>query len=189
MLGKKLKQNFRVIAILEELDDVSKMLQDYLEEYGYKVGLVSRLEINNPHEITILHIDPNNLPDLKNFEIECIVINLKNALVYKKEISKLLKKLTKTGSIIGDTKIIQQLEKKIPKNILSAKIDYTSPEENKSLSAYKNILFHAEGITKSFYKYGDTSNKADKTWQINNKYAYKMEALLFATVNSCGLIS
>src|SRR5437868_1262703 len=139
MLGKKAKQNFRVIAILEELDDVSKMLQDYLEEYGYKSGIVSRLEINNPHEITILHIDLNNFQDLKKFEIECIVINLKNALVYKKEIKKLMKRLTKTGSIVGDVKIIQQLEKSIPKNTLAAKIDYTSPEENKALSAYKNI--------------------------------------------------
>jgi hypothetical protein len=187
--SKKPKQNYRVIAVLEELDDVSGMLKDYFEEYGYKSGIVSKLEVNITSEIVILQIDPNNVIDLKNVKLEAIVVNLKNPLVYKKEIWQLAKKLEKTGAIIGEHMAMEKLEKKLPKNVLVAKIDYTSEEENRSVHEYKYVAFYAESLTKSLYRYTDNVKNADKSWKINNKYAYKLEALLFATVNSCGLVN
>lgn len=189
MFGKKTKQNFRIIAVIEELDDVSKMLKEYFDEYGYKAGIISRLEVNIPYEIAILQIDPNSLVNLKDFKLESIVLNLKNPLIYKNDIIKFAKKLDKAGSIIGDIKALVKLEKRIPNNILIANVDFTSSEENRSISSYKYIGFYAQTLTKSLYKFTDKEKDTDKIWKVNNKYAYKMEALLFAVVNSIGLIS
>ncbi|MEI7603767.1 MAG: hypothetical protein WCJ19_01990 [bacterium] len=189
MFGKKKKQNFRIIAVLEELNDVSTMLKDYFDEYGYKSGIVTKIEVNNPNDITILQIDPNHLIDLKDYKIESMVINLKSPLIYQKEILTLCKKIEKTGSIVADKKALDKLEKKIKKDTLIAKIDYSTQDETRTNGSYKNVAFYAESITKSLYKYSDKDDSADKMWKINNKYAYRLEALLFATVNSCGLIS
>lgn len=191
MIGfkKKSNQNYRIIGVLEEIDDVSSMLKQYFEEYGYKAGIVSKIEVNTPYEIVILHLDPNNLTDLRKYKLESIVVNLKNPLVYKKEIWKLSKKLENTGSIIGDKVFLDKLEKNIPKNILLSKIDYTSSEGNKPTYSYKYVAFYAKDLTKSVYQYTDNTRDADKIWKISNKYAYRLEALLFATLNSSGLIN
>ena len=189
MFNKRQKQNFRIIAVLEELNDVSDILKDYFEEYGYKCSVISKLEINIQDEIIILNIDPNNIPNLKKYSIEALVINLKNPLLYKKDILRISKRIEKTGSIIGDKKVIDKLDKKISKNLLLAKVDYSETEGNRAISTYKYIGFKAETITKSLYIYTDDFKKTDKYWKINNKYAYKIEGLLFATINSCGLVN
>ena len=189
MLGKNKKQDFRIIAVLEELSDISGMLKDYLEEYGYKCNIASRLEINIQEDFVILQLDPNNIGDLKRYRLEALVINLKNPLVYKKDILKLSKHIDKTGSVIGDKFVIDKLEKNISKNLLLSKVDYSEVEENKPIHSHKYIGFYAETLTRSLYKYTDNIKETDKAWKINNKYAYKLEALLFATINSCGLIN
>ena len=189
MFGKKNKQKFKIIAVFEELDDVSRMLEEFMIEYGYKANRASRLEINNPSEYIILHVDPNNLPDMRDFQIESIVLNLKSPSIYYKEVLKIAKKLDKNGSIVGDKKAFEKIEKKVSKNILLAKIDYSAQDETRQTHTFKNIAFHAESLTRSMYRYADKDTEADKLWSIQNKYAYKLEALLFATVNSCGLIS
>jgi len=185
----KKSTSFRIIAVLEEIHDIASILKEHLDEYGYKSGIATRIEVNNPYEITILQIDPNHMPDLKDSKIEALVVNLKSPLVYKNEILKLAKIVEKTGAIVSDNKTIEKLEKKLPNSILRAKIYFETEDERKPLHSYKNIAFYADSLVKSEYRFVDKDDNADKLWKIRDKNAYKLEAILFATVNSCGLVS